>query len=359
MRPGFALPLAMIILSFMAAGAVAVLSLSSAEVRVLDNQRHQTSAFALAETGLEVYLARGRVTPADTTIALPGGSARVRAMLLRPAMNTTDSAIYVIRSEGMTQGAGAVPQGRRTVAQLAYHVRGRTRVDAAWTSYSGVHKNGVSGMISGIDACGGDPVAGVSVPDGGYTQSGIADGETPVFGDPPIDEAGPQAEMAGESRFDWAGITDPLAPALAPDVIKCYSGFGYDARWTPCGSWPSTSAWADPDYWPTIVINGSGPLPTNGRGTLIVTGDLTFGGGDTWDGLILVGGRVVDNGVGTISGAVVSGLNVLPGDWVPQSSKANGKKNYQYDSCKVAQAVGAHTRLSQIPNAWVDNWIAW
>jgi hypothetical protein len=53
-------------------------------------------------------------------------------------------------------------------------------------------------------------------------------------------------------------------------------------------------------YWPIIVINGSAALPTDGRGTLIVTGVLTFGGGDA-----------------------------------------------------------CHTRLAQIPNAWVDNWAAW
>src|SRR5687768_4227658 len=302
----------------------------------------------------------GRVVPADTTIPLPGGSARVRAVLLRPAAHANDSAIYVIRSEGTTTGAGAIPRGRRTVAQLAYHVPGSTRMDAAWTSYSGVHKNGVSGMISGIDACGGDTVAGISVPDLGYTQSGIGDGETPIFGDPPIDEAGPQPDMATQSNFDWAGITDPTAPALVPDIIVCYPGTAnYDSRWAPCGSWPSSVTWSNPDYWPTIILNGSAPLPSDGRGTLIVTGDLTFGGGDEWDGLILVGSRIVDNGVGTINGAVVSGLNVLTGGWVPQSSKANGKKNYQYDSCKIAQAIGAHTRLSQIPNAWVDNWVAW
>jgi hypothetical protein len=166
--------------------------------------------------------------------------------------------------------------------------------------------------------------------------------------------------MATDSDFDWVAISNPLAPALVPDVIVCYPGTGsYDSRWGPCGSWPTKASWTAPNYWPTIVMNGSAALPSDGRGTLIVTGDLTFGGGDTWDGIVLAGSRIVDQGVGTITGAVVSGLNALTGGWVSQSSKSSGPRNYQYDSCMVQNAVQGHSRLAPIPNAWVDNWIAW
>jgi hypothetical protein len=113
------------------------------------------------------------------------------------------------------------------------------------------------------------------------------------------------------------------------------------------------------NYWPTIVINGSAALPSDGRGTLIVTGDLTFGGGDEWDGIIMVGGAITDNGSGNIAGAVVSGLNVLKGMTVGQSSKANGTKDYAYDSCAVANAAANQSRLVGQRNAWVDNWTNW
>jgi len=97
-----------------------------------------------------------------------------------------------------------------------------------------------------------------------------------------------------------------------------------------------------------------------------VLGDLTIGGGQTWDGIILVGGRIVDNGNGAISGAVVTGLNILkdcPNGsgsrcTVAESSRANGTKAYRYDSCKISRATSGLARLKGVSNAWVDNW-AW
>jgi hypothetical protein len=79
---------------------------------------------------------------------------------------------------------------------------------------------------------------------------------------------------------------------------------------------------------------------------LIVTGNLTFGGGDKWDGIIMVGGMITDNGSGNIAGAVVSGLNVLSARRSRQSSKANGTKDYTYDSCKSQSAANGMAKLN-------------
>jgi Tfp pilus assembly protein PilX len=356
-RAGYALPVTVLVIGFITAGVVAAFSRTSAEVRIVDNQNAQTSAFAIAQAGLERYVARGKTSPADTTMTLTGGSARVRATLMRPAANPSDTAIYLIRSEATTLGRGAVPQGRRTVAQFAYRLRGQMQVKSAWTTISGLVKNGASGIITGKNACGTDTVAGVALPDGTYTQEGSGD---PLQGKPPLLEMGTQEQMADSIKIDWSGITNPVSPSLTADFVICFPGtYGYDPAWGPCSSWPMSGSWINSDFWPTVVLNGTSSLPGNGRGTLIVTGDLTLNGGDRWDGILLVGGRIVDHGSGEIAGAVVSGLNVLKGWTVEKSSKADGTKDYQYDSCKVQRAADNHMRLVQIPSSWVDNWHTW
>jgi hypothetical protein len=309
-RAGFALPMSILVIGFMTAGVVAAFARATSEIRIVDNQRAQTAAFGAAQAGLDRYMARGRVTPADTTMVIQGAdSARVRATLIRPAATAQSPSLYLVRADGSTRAGSGIPAGRRTVAQYAYRYPATMHVVAAWTSLSGLIKNGASGIISGADACGTDTLAGVALPDNTYTQAGNGD---PIYGNPPIDEMGTQSQMASQIKIDWPNIANPLSPALSADAVVCVpSSAGYDNRWGPCGSWPSTSSFTDPNYWPTLIINGSSALPSNGRGILIVTGDLTFGGGDKWDGIILVGNRIVDNGSGNIAGAVLTGLNVL------------------------------------------------
>jgi hypothetical protein len=361
-RPGFALPVAVLVIGFVTAGVVAAFSRTASEVRTVDNWNSQTTAFAVAQAGLERYVARGRVTPADTTMKLTGGSARVRATLMRPAIGANDTSIFLIRSEATTAGGVGIPPGRRTVAQFAYRLRGRMQVMSAWTSLSGVHKNGVAGDISGHNYCGTDTIPGMMVPTGTFTMSGGSMDQV-LSGDPPLVEAGSQADLAGQMKIDWASIANPTAPALSADYIMCVPGsVGYDSRWGPCTGWPANPDWQNnPGFWPTIIINGTlNSIPNNyGRGTLIVLGDLNLGMGDKFEGIVLVGNRIDDSGSGEIRGAVVTGLDAMLGKYVQQSSKADGTKDYLYDSCAVQRAADNHMRLVQIPSSWVDNWHTW
>ena len=360
-RAGFALPMAVLVIGFITAGVIAAFSRTAAEVRIVDNQNAQTTAFAVAQAGLERYVARGRVTPADTIMTIPGGTARVRATLMRPATLLNDTAIYLIRSEAATAGGVGIPPGRRTVAQFAFKLRGRMQVLSAWTSLSGLLKHGVAGAISGVDACTNDSIPGVMLPTGTFKMSG-GNTEQVLAGDPPLVEAGSQADLAAQVKIDWANIANPTAPALAPDYIFCVPGsIGYDPSWGPCTAWPDVSLWLNPSFWPTIIVNGTlNSIPNNySRGTLIVTGDLNLGMGDTFDGIVLVGNRIDDSGSGEIRGAVVTGLDAMLGKYVGQSSKADGTKDYLYDSCAVERAADGHMRLTQMPSSWVDNWQTW
>lgn len=359
-RQGFALPMAILLIGFLTAGVLAGFARAGAEIQIADNQSAETAAFALAEAGLSDYMGRGKVSPASVTYSYPEGQADVTATLMQNGATATDPDIYLIRSVGRPSGAPNRPQATREVAQLAVRTVATMQVLSSWTSLSGVHKNGASGSISGFDACTGAAVAGVATPDGMLTGT-----ETPITGTPDHDEMGTVEEMAAQIQIDWRNIAKPVAPAIQPENTVCVSGtYGYDAAYS-CNGWPTTTTFAS--GWPTVLINGSSALPSNGRGVLIVTGDLTLGGGDRWEGVILVGGRIIDNGNGDIDGAVVTGLNVLKecpegsgvACTVGQSSRANGTKAYQYNSCAVASATDGLSRLNQITNAWADNLSTW
>jgi hypothetical protein len=359
-RPGFALPMSILVIGFLTAAVMAAFARTGAEVRIVDNQQAQQQAFAFANAGLEDYLSHGRVGATNSTINYDGGVAHVRLDTVRIGASSTDTAVFMIRSRGVatTGPTSGRPRATRTVAQFAVRPPTQVQVMSAWTSLSGLRKAGSSGTISGYDACSSAVLPGVALPTGTYVQTGAGD---PISGDPPVSNMGTQEEMASQINIDWAGLSHPTAPALAPEITYCRPGtYGYDAARGPCGTFPSSQTFTDnPDYWPVIVINGTSALPQSGRGFLIVTGDLTFGGGDKWDGIIMVGGKITDNGSGNIAGAVMSGLNVLLGHNVDESSKANGTKDYVYDSCKVASAAAGAGRLFAIPNAWTDTWLTW
>jgi hypothetical protein len=124
----------------------------------------------------------------------------------------------------------------------------------------------------------------------------------------------------------------------------------------PPDSWPASFP---AGWWPIIRINGDLSLPTSGRGTLIVTGDLILGGSITWDGIVLVGGIITSNGTNNVQGATVSGLNEILGINVGVSDVANGTKIFQYNSCNILSALQRNSKLEMLSKTWSDNWPAW
>jgi len=217
-------------------------------------------------------------------------------------------------------------------------------VPGAWTSLSGINKNGGSGEMNGVDECGMLPaVGGVAVPTiPGYTQFG---GTSIPAGNPPIKDLGPQPGSNDSARVDWAGVLS--GSSLVPTIT------------VPPSTFPSSAAFADTSFWPIIKVNGDLSLPANGRGVLIVSGNFTINGGQAWDGVLLVGGTVTSNGSNTIRGAIVSGLNQQLGMVVPVSDIANGTKIFRYNSCLVQRALRPMSGLVPLDNAWADNWASY
>ena len=348
-RRGVALPMALfvvVVLTILLAAGFATLS---SERRVHANDEAALDAFTLAETGLELFIAKRdsfgftAAPPAwseSTRVSLGGGYADV--ILKRIRYDTLMGRYgYVVRSHGVSTVAAlsGTPQAERTVAEYAVWQAGSMNVLAGWTSLSGLHKNGSSVMGSGADQCGKQPaVAGVAVPGNpGYTQNG---GQLAPQGNPPVDTVAPTpAQMSDSVKIDWAGLAG--GTAVTPDIT------------IPPGSWPS---FTNPNYWPTILVQGNFALPGDGQGTLIVTGSLTISGNITWNGVLLVGDNLTSNGNNAVNGATVTGLNVKLGATLPPNDIGNGTKSFNYNSCNVAKAMAGMGQLVGYSNAWVDNW---
>ncbi len=345
-RSGFALVMAVLAILLLTAGIFAGMSRLEVDARVADADRAATKAYALAQAGIERFLSRrdsleGRAGPLAPTaapesvrITLPGGFVDVTLRRLQAS-----GGVYLVRSRAVAS-AGALLAAQRTVAQLAVWQPGTMHVESAWTSLSGLTKRGAAGTIDGGDACGqAAPVAGVAVAPPGYSQNG----GSPVPTGSPAILAYPTADSAARAvHLDWNGIVD--GSALAPDFLVARDGF-------PSWYWFA----GHPASYPTILNVGDLALPNSGRGLLVVTGSLSMGGGDSWDGIILVGGQLQSAGNTTVSGAVVSGLNVLLGEEVDATSIGSGAKTFQYSSCEVANAAARFGSLRALPRTWMDD----
>jgi hypothetical protein len=397
-RRGFALPLAILIIAFLSVTIAAAYTATSSELTTSTAQRGESKAYMVAQAGLENFMARrnennfcpmctavnGLVPPAttyeSTTVGLPGGLAYVVAQRIRQGTDKRP-AIYLLRSRGVDTSSRAITgstikngvnmaKAERTVAQLVYWNINQVNVLSGWTSTSGLDKQGSSGTISGVDACGKKAaVAGIAVPDGDY---GVNGNFTPA-GNPPVQYLGSQQAANDAVKIDWNGIVN---------------GNRIQADYTYTTAGAATSAWSSIDWgtsgalkYPVIRVNDNFTLPSQGgQGTLIVMGNLTMSGNNLWKGILLVGGQMTSNGNGTVTGATMSGMNTLlkttpvgtsefdkakalnPGanfTTTPGNATANGTKTFQYDSCEVAKAAGGLASYSVYPNAWMDNFVTY
>ena len=348
-REGFAIPAAILVIAILSVSLAASFSLIISERRGVEDQKAQVSAFVLAEQGLETFFIKRDslgfktippgVREGPIRLYLNGGYADVELDRIRPPTGSL-SGMYIVRSRGtQTRGAvGGTPAGVRTVAQYALWEPASIDVEAGWTAITGVSKNGASGSFLGKDACGDSAaVAGVAVPQvPGFNRPQSAD-STEYIG-PTVNDAARAVEV------DWAGILG--GSALTPTVV------------IPPDPIPT---WTDTTYYPTIYVNQdvvSAQALNNGRGLLIVKGNLDTGNGSNfnWKGIVLVGGDLTGNGNNNVSGAIISALNAKLGITVPINT-VNGTKTYQYNSCEVAKALMQIGALVPLNNTWVDNWI--
>lgn len=353
-RDGFAIPMALMLVVFITVGVTTAFTRIQSESRTDQDRQARIDAFTYAQRGLEEFVTnrtnlgftvKPPAAAESTRIAMPEGYADVILTLVKPK-TTTRQAQYMIRSRGVKQTGSLswMPQAEHTVTQFTFWREGSMQVLSAWTSLSGLLKNGAAGQISGVDGCGVMPtVAGAAVPDSMYVQSGGTFQTAVPQGNPPILDLQSPPGAYDAVKIDWDGIVNHNA--IVPDIIY------------PTNPWPASFP---STYWPVIRVNGDLSLPADGQGTLIVTGNLVISGSISWDGVVLVGGTLYANGNNNIQGAVVSGLNLkLPGYTVGLSDVGNGVKTYQYNSCNVLEALSRYSTLVLTGATWTDTYKTW
>jgi hypothetical protein len=363
-RRGATLPLSVIVLAVMAVAIGISYARISSERVISADAKAQFGAFQVAQSGLNRYFSNLTTgdKPVDGTVFyndLPGGTAQVDVRMLRDSIITAGPpsgifpAIYAVTARGRYTAArrynSRTPSAERTVGTYAIWTPTPYDVNAAFTSLVGVTSNGNSSSLSGIDRCGANAtIAGVGVPDGGFTSSHF---ET-INGDPEdVPKYMGTPGVAGTARdsveIDWNGIVNQnVIPA---DVV--YNGL----------NWPlqaATPGVLDMTEWPVVRVNGDLTMPQSGKGILIVTGNVTWNGTPlkTWEGLVLVGGTITGNGNANIYGGIITGLNIKLGQAVPNYDVGNGTKIYQYDSCALSRALGQLGSLQRVRNGWTDTW---
>lgn len=350
-RKGFTIPMTLLFTTIMVLTLAASFTLISTERHVNDGYHERAEAYAIAEGGLQTYLANRSsyghsglptAAPESVRISMVHGYADVILQRMRPVVGSAPG-VFLIRSRGTSTISHVWTPGlaQHTVAEVATWQSGSMSALGAWTSLTGLTKNGASGTITGVNQCaGGSNVAGVAVPSSpGYSQNG---GKSVPTGSPAVDSLGTQQQAANSVNIDWNGIVNQ--GAITPTVSM------------PAGSWPS---FADTSYWPVIMATGNFSLPSSGRGLLIVTGNLTISGSTSWNGVVLVGGNLTSNGTNTVDGAIVSGLNVKilpPAQWPGTGAIGNGTKTFEYNSCYVTRALSGLGSLRPLQNTWLDNW---
>jgi hypothetical protein len=357
-RRGATLPLTTIVLALMAVAVAVTYSRISSERAITGDAKAQQGAFAVAQSGLNRFLANLNGKPpaagpwpiTANYVDLPGGTAQVDMMQLRDSTPSLLPAVYVITSRGRYTAAkrynSLSPSAERTVATYALWVPAPLDVNGAFTSLTQVEINGNSYTVSGVDRCGAAATtAGLAVPDGDVSRidfpaniNGNPDDAAANLGTP-----GPGGTAKEEVEIDWAAIL--AGSAFPADYVY------------PTNGWPAMTSPGMAD-WPVTRVNGDLTLPGSGKGILIVTGNLTWNGTPlkTWEGLVLVGGTITANGQGNIYGALVTGLNVKTGTAVGLSDLGNGTKNFLYDSCALARALGHIGSIQRVRNGWTDTW---
>ncbi|MFW6083665.1 MAG: PilX N-terminal domain-containing pilus assembly protein [Gemmatimonadota bacterium] len=346
---GAALMMVLVVLVGLTVLGAAGLVVTTDDVRQSENVEASTEAFYAADAGLQRYL--GESNDGSTAVTYTIGNSSVTVTPIPLTTLVGGEGMYRVRSVATHTDPAGAATSRAVSALSVFRTGSSLSTKAAFASGTGLLKNGGSGEISGTDlaspsdplcsASPGNDVAGVTVPPDGYTQNG---GSPVPEGDPPIDDSQTAEELLEATNIDWEDLHDN-----GGDIAE-YS--------VPPDDWPDFDE-MESDEWPVIYVDDDIELSPedSGRGTIIVTGNVAMSGSFQWDGILLVGGYLTSNGYQTITGATVSGLNMLLGESVPTSDIGNGNKKFLYNSCYVESASKGFMGgggMALVPGSWAE-----
>lgn len=349
---GFALILVLIALVGLTTLGVGGWLLSDSGYKASRAHRTSTQAYYLANTGLERFLGTHQgPMPASRTFTFSDGTALVTTSRLR-ILNPLQS-VWLVHSEGrhpLPKGGTAT----RTVGTIAILDADSFNFPSAFSSATGITKNGAAGTITGIDQsdsgdcpeAGAKDTNGVMTPDSAfYTQSGGA--QLVPDGSPKDTAVAPSAEAVLDSTgIDWQSMVNG-------ETLE------FDYR-VPPDDWPNYDSIPESE-WPVVYVDNKDSEYTvgpshDGRGTLIVRGDLKMDGDFDWKGPVLVGGKLTTDGFQTVEGGITSGFNLQLGEDVGQSSIGNGSKSIQFHNCYNHAAMKHTARLVEDRGTFFETW---
>jgi hypothetical protein len=367
-RQGFALPVVILALFLLVGALASGFAIIRGERTADDSTLQSQGAAALAETGLQQALSNRQglglsaTPPAGTDSArmtVDGGYVDIFTTRLRAPVDGGAPGVYFVLARAVRTATEVSTFGSAvaTASAFANYSTITLTVKSSMTGINGIKKAGSSGLISGHDACGQKAsLPGVAVPaDPGI--DGTGQWESSLEGSVKADTLGATpADVADSVGIDWDAIVN--GDAITPDFDIPASGTGF-----PSDAWFT----ANPTSWPVIIVrNGPDPttsfaLPSDGRGMLIVFGDLNLNGNSAgWEGIILIGGRLTSNGSNEVNGATITGLNVQLGYSVEDNdvNELSGTKKYLYNSCSVSSALqsAGGSVLRPYKNSWANNY---
>ncbi|MEE9206762.1 MAG: hypothetical protein V3U67_00105 [Gemmatimonadota bacterium] len=360
---GFSLLAVLIGLVGLAAVATVGVIAADTDRNMSQNEHAYQSAFYAADAALTDFLVENdTAVVASSSYSYSYGSATVTASSL---VDVNDLArLYRVTSTGTYTAPDGLTSTRTLSRIVMFHAGGNNLVAApgAFSALAGlgVIKGGAdSASITGFNnadsaSCGTSnaDIAGVAVPDSGYSQNTA---DTIPEGEPAIDVTYSTGAELGESmNLDWAGMQAGMVTPFdhTVNIVKT--------------QWPDFSGYGSND-WPVTFVDltsdnaSKRKLTTaeSGRGMLIVTGDITIAAGFTWDGVIMIGGAVNVSGGPIITGALLTGLDILTGDTtVVASSVGSGQPQINFNSCYAQQAfenLGQYPpSVGDIPKTWLE-----
>lgn len=341
-RSGAALLISLLALFGLTLLAASGFLLATLELRISRTHVSAVRAFYAADAALADYLGADTVRLPDP-VTTAGTGARV-SVAARPLLRLEGRRLWSV--EARAELPVPTAPARRAIGVEAL---GPFQLDpaAAVTALAGLRIAAATASISGRDAaagaCGGRDTAGVAVPPGGLQ---VDPGALSPDGSPAIGQA-PSAALLPPG-LDWPRLRDGL-------------GSPPDAR-VPVDPWPDFAALPE-DAWPYVRVEpGAGPLPADapGRGVLLVPGDVRTEAGFRWEGLVLVGGRLVPEGELEIAGALLTGLDATTGGTPPREELTAGPLRLQLDRCALDRS-GARLGPGPVvvPGSWYERQERW
>ncbi len=356
---GFALPVTILLVALLTVMLTVGFARISAEREVARSSGETIDALAIANGGLQTYFGFTADEPLagdSIRVNLPGGYADVISTLVYDPPTGNDRR-YLVRSTGyvIVPALGSEPQARRTVTQLAeWRLAGMATdvpgalgaLTVAGNLQRRANSSDDAGVFNGNDdpawcAAAGPPIPGLRASNLILSGTGSAPTVTPS-----TSISGTALAVRNGTGIDW---TAAMGDGIAPDATTIL----------PVGS-----------GWPIQRIAGNVTLTGQGRGLLLVGGDLTFEGSvSSWVGVILVGGSInFDAELNDVVGLVVANLSTgggnsefggrAPGTGPPED-RPPLIASVQYSSCAVRAALSSLGGFTAIPGTWSDHWASY